>query len=65
MHMVEFVVQGKVHLESGLGICEFLVDDNELGGEDSINPTNLVMLLGDMVVLLKFLHKIDFHRWGR
>lgn len=65
MHMVEFVVQGKVHLESGLGICELLVDDNELGGEDSINPTNLVMLLGDMVVQLKFLHKTDFHRWGR
>lgn len=35
MYMADFVGKGKVKPEPGSGICEFLIDANELGVEDS------------------------------
>lgn len=38
MQMAESVGKVKVKLEQGLRVCKFMVDDNELGVEDSAEP---------------------------
>lgn len=60
--MVEFVDKGKVLPKSGLSICEFWLDNNELGVLDLGNRTNVVMLVEGRVaehLVVKFSHKID------
>lgn len=41
----EFVARGKVHLELGPDVCEFLVDEKILGVEELLNPIDMVVFL--------------------
>lgn len=43
-----------MHLEPGLDVCEFLVDEMILVVEDLVTPTDMVVLLQDMDMGLCF-----------
>lgn len=63
MHMPEVVDKCKVKPLSGLSIFGFLVDENEIGIDNSTNWLYMTTLLQDRLAehsIVKFLYKIDF-----